>query len=389
VSEARGVGKLSRSGGILAEMIKLLAPFLAALAIGVAGSAAAQPQQAWDNVARVVVVGDLHGDYAKFHDILRQAGLIDARDAWSGGKTHLVQLGDVPDRAPDTRRILDLLVRLEPQARRAGGYVHALIGNHEAMNMEGDFRYTTAGEYAAFADRNSPRRRDAYYAAQVAALKARPPADGLPVFDAAHRSAFDASHPLGWVEHWAAWSAQGVYGKWVLTHSAIIRIDDTLYLHGGIGPAFLPFDVKTMNTAVIAALRHQPEAVGGPHDILWDPQGPLWYRGMAQNDEIAEGPHVSAALARYGVRRIVLGHTKRYSMVKARFGGSVVLTDIAVPAGCPDPHAFLIKQGDDLTAVHRGRRVTLGTQGAAQAASIAEMAALDLAAAPAGQCTIN
>lgn len=370
---------------MVATMIKFLVGMLAALSF----AGPVQAQAAWDHVARVVVIGDLHGDYAKFHDQLNQAGLIDARDRWSGGKTHLVQLGDVPDRAPDTRKILDLLIKLEPQARRAGGYVHALIGNHEAMNMEGDFRYTTPGEYAAFADKDSARRRDAYYAATVAALKATPPAGGLPVFDDAYRAKFDAAHPLGWVEHWAAWSAQGLYGQWVLTHSAIIRIDDTLYLHGGIGPEFLAFDAEAMNKAVIAALRHQPEAVGGPHDILWNEQGPLWYRGMAMNDEAAEGAHVTAALARYGVRRIVLGHTKRYSMVNSRFDGAVILTDIAVPGGCPDPHGFLIKEGNALTAVYRGKRLALRTSGEPRAAYLAEVAALDQAAGAAARCTVN
>ena len=372
-------------------MIKLLAGFLTAFTISVAGPA--QAQRTWDHVARVVVIGDLHGDYAKFHDMLREAGLINARDGWSGGATHLVQLGDVPDRAPDTRRILDLLMRLEPQARRAGGYVHALIGNHEAMNMEGDFRYTTPGEFAAFADRKSAQRRDAYYAAQVAALTANPPATGLPVFDAAYREAFDAAHPLGWVEHWAGWSAQGVYGRWVLTHSAIIRIDDTLYLHGGIGPEFLAFDADAMNKAVLAALRHQPEVAGGPREILWNEQGPLWYRGLAMNDEAAESAHVAAALSRYGVRHIVLGHTKRYSMVNSRFDGAVILTDIAVPRGCADPHGFLIKEGDALTAIHRGHRLALGTSGEARVTYLSEIAKLDQAATsgatPAGPCTIS
>jgi hypothetical protein len=331
-------------------------------------------------VARVVVIGDLHGDYAKFRDILAQAGLINARGAWRGGATHLVQLGDVPDRAPDTRRILDLLIRLEPQARRAGGQVHALIGNHEAMNMEGDLRYTTPGEFAAFADRESPRRRDAYYTRYVAALQAQPPADGLPVFDAAFRAKFDAEHPLGWMEHRLAWSPAGVYGRWILTHSAVIRIDDTLYLHGGVGPEFVAFDAVAMNKAVVAALRHEPEAVGGPHDILWNPQGPLWYRGMAQNDEAAESPHVAAALSRYHVRRIVIGHTKQYPMVNSRFDGAVILTDIAAPKGCAEPHAFLIKEGDALSAMHRGHRLTLGVSGAAHTAYLAEIAALDRAA---------
>src|SRR5579872_2166288 len=232
---------------------RILAGVVGALTLSLAGAAWAQ--SAWDNVGRVVVFGDLHGDYGKFHDMLVKAGLVDVHDHWAGGATHLVQVGDVPDRAPDTRRIVDLLMKLEPQARRAGGYVHALIGDHEAMNMEGDLRYTTPGEFAAFATPGSAAVRDAYYAALVEALKEHPPPGGLPKFDAAYRAQFDASHPLGWVEHQAAWSTEGAYGRWVLTHSAIIRIDDTLYLHGGLGPEFAGFDVDVMNKAVIDALR--------------------------------------------------------------------------------------------------------------------------------------
>src|SRR5690348_15649163 len=115
---------------MLASMMKFLAGVLATLTLSAVAPAQAQAQgqTVWDHAARVVVIGDLHGDYAKFHDQLTQAGLINARDAWIGGTAHLVQLGDVPDRAPDTRKILDLLIKLEPQARRARGYVHALIG---------------------------------------------------------------------------------------------------------------------------------------------------------------------------------------------------------------------------------------------------------------------
>ena len=377
-------------------MVKLFAALIAAALLAMTLSIAAPVRAqttSWDHVARVVVMGDLHGEYDKFHDMLNQAGLIDAKDHWSGGTTHLVQLGDVPDRAPDTRKILDLLMRLEPEARHAGGYVHALIGNHEAMNMEGDLRYTTLGEFAAFTDRDSPRRRDAYFNAVVAALKAHPPASGLPQFDAAFRAQFDMEHPLGWVEHQGAWSPSGVYGHWVLTHSAMIRIDDTLYLHGGVGPEFLAFSTDAMNKAVIAALQHKPEAVGGPHDILWNEQGPLWYRGMAQNEEAAESANVAAALAHFGVRRIVIGHTKRYSMVNSRFDGAVILTDIAVPDGCADPHGFLIKEGDVLSAMHRGHRLELRTTGDAHAAYLADIAALDQASTPGkpfeARCAVN
>lgn len=362
-------------------MAKFLAPLLIALAMGAAAPAFAA-QTAWDHVARVVVFGDLHGDYAKFHDMLVEAGLVDSRDNWSGGKTHLVQLGDVPDRAPDTRRIMDLLMKLEPQARRAGGYVHALIGNHEVMNMEGDLRYTTPEEFAAFATRDSAEIRDRYYGVVVAALKAHPPPEGLPKFDAAFRTRFDAEHPLGWVEHQIAWSTEGVYGRWVLTHGAIIRIDDALYMHGGLGPAFAAFDDEVMNKAVIAALNHQPEAKGGPPDILWNEQGPLWYRGLAQHDEAVEAANVDAILTPRHVSQIIIGHTKQYPEVNARFGGKVLLTDVFAPNRCADPHAFLIKEGDTLTTVYRGRTLALGVSGAAQDAYLARVAALDKAAAP-------
>jgi hypothetical protein len=351
-----------------------------AMAVALAAPAAGAPTTDWDHVERVVVFGDLHGDYAKFHDQLVKAGLVDQRDNWSGGRTHFVQIGDVPDRAPDTRRILDLLMRLEPQAKRAGGYVHALIGNHEAMNMEGDLRYTTPGEFAAFADADSPRRRDAYYDRVVAYLKAHPPPGGLPAFDAAYRATFDAEHPLGWVEHAIAWSPDGVYGRWVLTHSAVIRIDDALYLHGGLGPSFAAYDKDVLNQAVIAALKHEPAAAGAPPDVLWADEGPLWYRGFAQHDETAETPNVAAVLAAHHVSRIVIGHTKQYPFVEARFDGRVILTDIAAPAGCAEPHAFLTLQGDALVAIHRGVAVPLGPSGQAHAEYLAKIADLDRAA---------
>ena len=378
---------------MLGSMLRrILVALLAALALSIAARALAATQTAWDHVARVVVFGDLHGDYQKFHDMLTEAGLIDAHDNWSGGKTHFVQVGDTPDRAPDTRKIVDLLIKLEPQARRAGGYVHALIGNHEAMNMENDLRYTTPGEFAAFTTHDSAAVRDRYYQMVVDYLKAHPPAGPPLVFDAAFRAQFDADHPIGWVEHQAAWSPEGYIGKWVLTHSAIIRIDDTLYLHGGLGPAYAGYDYDTLNKAVIAALRHEPVKPGDPPDILWNEQGPLWYRGLAQHDEATESPNVAALLAKYHVAHIVIGHTKQYTMVNARFDGAVILTDIFAADRCVDPHAFLIKEGDTMTTVYRGHTLPLGLSGAAHDAYLAQIADLDkaaAAAAPPGPCPLT
>ena len=81
--------------------------------------------------ARIVAVGDIHGAGTGLVQILQAAGLIDAQRKWSGGTARLVQTGDILDRGTEVREAIDLLMRLEGEARRAGGRVDALFGNHE------------------------------------------------------------------------------------------------------------------------------------------------------------------------------------------------------------------------------------------------------------------
>ncbi len=97
----------------------------------------------WNNVPRIVAIGDIHGAYDNFVALLKNAGLVDDKLRWIGGKTHLVQTGDVLDRGPDSRKCMDLLIKLEQQAEQVGGQVHALIGNHEAMNVLGFLDYVS------------------------------------------------------------------------------------------------------------------------------------------------------------------------------------------------------------------------------------------------------
>ena len=94
----------------------------------------------FQQVGRVVAVGDVHGEKDALVAVLKMAGVIDEKERWSGGSTHLVQIGDLPARGPQTREAFDLLMRLEKEAASAGGKVHALIGNHEVVNMSVDLR---------------------------------------------------------------------------------------------------------------------------------------------------------------------------------------------------------------------------------------------------------
>src|ERR1700730_13406693 len=108
-----------------------------------------------EGVERIVAVGDIHGAYEPLVGILRAAGVLDGRLRWAGGRTHLVQTGDILDRGPDSRKALDLLRRLEDDARRAGGAAHPLLGNHEGMRVLRDLRFVSPGEYGAFTSTTS------------------------------------------------------------------------------------------------------------------------------------------------------------------------------------------------------------------------------------------
>ncbi len=113
----------------------------------------------YSGVERVVAVSDVHGAYDSMITTLGRAGVLGEEQAWNGGSTHLVITGDILDRGPDSRRVMDLLMRIEGEALDAGGRVHLLLGNHEVMNLVGDLRYVSKGEYAAFADDESEEER--------------------------------------------------------------------------------------------------------------------------------------------------------------------------------------------------------------------------------------
>lgn len=318
------VRKRSRSKmfGMVVVVPLLLYPFQAARAA----------EDVFTGVERVVVVGDIHGDYEHLVKVLRFAGLIDDNTDWTGGKTHLVQTGDAVDRGPEPRKAIDLLMKLEGQARKAGGYVHALIGNHEAMNVYGDLRYVSAGGFAAFAEEGSNKRR--------------PPAE--------------AGKPAGYAEYHRQFGPDGKYGKWIRGHNAVIRIDDTVFMHGGIGPKYARYSIRDINDQVRGELTDFSRLQGG---MVMDSEGPLWYRGMAQGDEQALGSHVAAVLKRLKAERVVIGHTFCDGAVTPRFGGKVIQIDVGL-ARLYDTLirlACLVIDKGTPYALHEGTRVELPT----------------------------
>jgi hypothetical protein len=307
---------------------------------------AASQQDTWTGVDRVVAVGDIHGDYERFVAVLSSAGLIGEDGNWTGGKSHLVQVGDVLDRGPDARKVMDLLMKLEQQAMLTGGYVHALIGNHEAMNLYGDLRYVAPADYESFRTEESEKLRDDAYKTSGG--------NG----DDALRKKWDSEHPLGYFERQALFGPEGLYGKWIRSHNAVIRIDDSLFVHGGINPKYAHYSLKKMNDRVREELADiQPRRDG----IVTDQEGPLWYRGLATGDQEQLKGEVKKVLRNYGVARIVIGHTFTDGAVTPRFGGSVLLIDIGL-ARLYDHlgrMACLVIEKGKPYALHRGTNLEL------------------------------
>lgn len=307
----------------------------------------------WQGVERIVAVGDIHGDYERYIEVLSNAEIINRRGNWDAGETHFVQIGDLPDRGPDTDRIIAHMKKLEKQADRAGGMVHALIGNHEMMNMAGDLRYVHPGEYEALKTRRSRRLRDSYYERVVEFLEGQ---DEPPVIDDAFRQQWEQEYPLGYVEHRNAWSPQGEFGEWVLEHNTVIKINDVLFVHGGLSPAYLAMGIREINERVRAELGDF--SIEGTRISEVD-DGPLWYRGLALNDEAVELPHVDTILEIYGVNHIVIGHTPGYGTIMPRFDAKVLVIDSGISDYYGGYLGSLLIDNEELTTIQKGQRITI------------------------------
>lgn len=255
--------------------------------------------------ARIIAISDLHGQYGLTLRLLRANGVIDGQDQWNAGRDHLVVAGDVFDRGEDVTETLWLLFQLQQQARAAGGAVHFLLGNHETMALYGSTHYV-------------------------------------------HPALIDNARRLG-RKYDALYAADSVLGQWLRTRPALLRLGDTLFVHGGISPANLELAVAA--AATNAAYQH---SLGTPKATLEaDPRlarlydhkaSPIWYRGYF--DGQLDTPAVRALAAELGVARIVVGHTT-VGEVASFHDGRVIAIDGGLKRGRTGQLLFI--EGDRLS----------------------------------------
>ena len=239
-------------------------------------------------VGQILLLGDIHGHYHKLITFLRVHGIIDTEYNWQWGEGHLVMCGDVMDRGLLVLPLQWFLCRLEQQAAEAGGAVHVLLGNHELMVMQGDYRYV------------HPQLMRLYTRAGM-------------------------SYSEAYSKHW-------YLGQWLRSRNAVIKINDLLISHAGVSPAVagLGLNIAEINEKVRASIG--ATAPDKAATLLLGNQGPLWYRGYVLNNAAYRPASVAEAdsvLAQYGASSLVVAHTP-VAAIQQRLHGRVWAVDLDI-----------------------------------------------------------
>ncbi len=278
-------------------------------------AAAADIQCIWNNVERIVAVGDIHGDYDNFVRILKETGMVNDETKWIGGGAHLVQTGDVMDRGPGAREAFDLLKKLEKEAPRHGGMVHVLLGNHEEANLVGyafDYpSYIIPEQFASFLPKAYRRSREK----SIRKKYEKEEKPDIPLQQALNEYWMEMMQTDIEARRTYLENFYDKYGKWLLKKNAVIKINDIIFVHGGISLKYSTWELQKINDQVrkeFTAIRH---GVGLVPEIVYDSEGPLWFRGLVEWDEDSYMTQVNTILNNLDAEHIVVGHTVRQDVL--------------------------------------------------------------------------
>lgn len=233
--------------------------------------------------ARVVAIGDIHADIDAARKAFRLAGAIDAEDQWIGGNLIVVQLGDLIGRSYDEREVLEFALTVRERADAAGGAVHFLIGNHEVFGAELELRWVAEKAYAGFEglpnnQLESPRFTD------------------LPPYKLARS---------------AALAPGGYYGSKIAEFRAVLRLDETIYVHGGVTPIWAKYGVDRINDELsrwFAGEIDQPAPALG-RDARNVDDNVMMSRHFSEEVGIEECAMLDESLRILGAKRMIVAHT--------------------------------------------------------------------------------
>ncbi len=248
----------------------------------------------FDEVSRIFAVSDIHGEYEALVRLLVNARVVDKNLTWSWGSGHLVILGDVFDRGDKVTECLWLVHRLEREAREAGGRVHYLLGNHELMVLQGDLRYVNEKYMDGIVEASGIRYDDLF-------------------------------------------GPDMEFGRWLRSKHLAVRLNDVLFVHGGVGREVLErkLGIREINAGAREGIdfRTYHFAFNDMPGFLFQGEGPLWYRGYhrATARPQASVEDVRQILEHFDATAVVVGHTD-IGELQALYGGLVFGIDVDLGA---------------------------------------------------------
>lgn len=232
----------------------------------------------YKNVKKIAALSDIHGQFDLAVKLLVNNKIIDKNLNWKFGKGHLVIAGDIFDRGPKVHETLLLVYKLEQQAKKKGGRVHFLLGNHEYMVLHNDLRYI-------------------------------------------HKK-YKAVSTLLNVGYDELYGKNTVLGRWLRSKATIIKINKDYFVHGGVSKAFIAktgFSSKTMhtiNTTMRTSINRSKKEMKSTdfYKTYYSSKSLIWYRGYF-NDKL-ETTEINDILHSLDSKHIVVGHCSNKEVVQ-------------------------------------------------------------------------
>lgn len=259
---------------------------------------------------KMIAISDIEGNFNAFSSFLLNNKVINKDYSWIYGDGHLVLNGDFFDRGHNVNQVLWLIYKLEAEAEEQGGKVHFINGNHEVMNLKGDFSHAQH-QYIEVAKQISNKK---YWN--------------------------EASQFL--------YAKDSELGGWLRTKNIIEKIGSYIFVHGGLNNKHVEQNLSISEINSIAKEYYNKQLKQISNDtkeslVLSSYYSPYWDRSLAMswtyksmffmNDPFNAPTHkttqaeLEEILAFFGAEKIVIGHSV-VDHVIADYNGKVIKIDV-------------------------------------------------------------